>query len=367
MFIEIKKASSDANRFVYFPGMNNTPMKRVKITRCGYGKHSEVWAHPQTNIAMKTSETKDVASEFVKHKAIEDLIVASNGSEWRSKLQHRINVPKALQVIPSGHEDWTKMLGNMPDRFKEPMDAMVTERIEGLAYHERYEIFERFCLHHHPTVTASVCMDFGSLVRPFLGSRSQDIRLPLNVRLDEEMSYAARLKSYDLHCFALYLDYMVELKLPLDSYAMAMADAYAFLYWIAKVDAPCVEFTLSQPRRGGASVMNDVEYPGFGPVDFDKGLLNHHALWMLDFSTCQPLDLTPDTDLYPVAKSFWLALPYAPRPGKSVFDDHSLWLSFRARFVEMSCIMLASNSPEIRDIPNNLMATIEKTVGVWAT
>lgn len=67
-------------------------------------------------------------------------------------------------------------------------------------------------------------------------------------------------------------------------YAISMADALAFLYWIAKVDANDVEFVLAQPRSNDPPDMNS-------PSLIHSDVLGTLAIWILDFDCCNDMTL----------------------------------------------------------------------------
>jgi hypothetical protein len=96
------------------------------------------------------------------------------------------------------------------------------------------------------------------------------IRLYLGRRKDR--TGHSRLRAFKLQNFPLHLNQITELGIPLErihDYAVALADALAYLHWAAKVDANDVELVLAPPRAYGSAS----SYPHFGRREFSSAML----------------------------------------------------------------------------------------------
>lgn len=141
-------------------------------------------------------------------------------------------------------------------------------------------------------------------------------------------------------------------------YAISMADALAFLYWIAKVDANDVEFVLAQPRSNGSPVSKSSNL-------YHSGVLGAHAIWILDFDCCNDMTLD-DSGIEKACRCFWHNDPYYPRPGSSDASDQKLWEDFRDRFLTTSEKILKHEAAEIKQLPRRLIERIIQTRGAFS-
>jgi hypothetical protein len=177
------------------------------------------------------------------------------------------------------------------------------------------------------------------LVRPYLGRRRcRDDDDPAG-NLKREM--ASGLRDYPLHA-----DQIEQLGLPVAQYALALADALAFLHWTARTDAAGVEFVLARPRAARH------QEPCIGTQEFDSGgALGPHAMWMLDFDCCGEMPLTEE-GVREVAKRFWMGDPFFPHPDCKGFEgDEKLWEAFRDRYLCASRGILRGEDESVRMLP----------------
>ena len=200
------------------------------------------------------------------------------------------------------------------------------------------------------------------LVRPFIGRR----RLPPSAR---------PMRNFSLRNFPLHLDQIEELGLPVNDYAMAMADTLAFLHWGAVVDGKDVEFVLARPRSPLLQSSSSARPAQIGSEPFSsEGVCGEHAMWLLDFDLCNKMAMpgamvmsdggeTAQTEtafLEAAAAGFWGNDPWYPRPllgrhtngngngdGNNSNDNHDagsehhladgqLWKKFKGRYLETS-------------------------------
>jgi len=182
------------------------------------------------------------------------------------------------------------------------------------------------------------------LIRPHLGRR----------RIGRQLSRTRprRLRIFSLRNFPLHMDQIEELGLPAKDYAIAMADALAFLHWIAKVDANDVEFVLARCRSSPASRL-----PGIGSCEFASEAFGRHAMWLLDFDCCK-MPTMNEAGICHAARCFWRNDPFYPRPGSRVLQDEQLWQAFKHRFLYTSNSILQEEEYSVRRLPGLLMERI---------
>jgi hypothetical protein len=152
-----------------------------------------------------------------------------------------------------------------------------------------------------------------------------------------------------------------------------MADALAFLYWTAKVDANDIEFVLARPRQSRDLSMGNADSsvaagPGIGVRPFFCKTFGKHEMWILDFDCCREMAMDEE-GVKRAAQCFWRNDPFYPRPcSASGLDDgdRRRWELFSARLLETSRGILQSESEEIRGLPESLMAQIVKDEARWS-
>jgi hypothetical protein len=126
--------------------------------------------------------------------------------------------------------------------------------------------------------------------------------------------------------FPLRIDQMEELGLKPIEYALAMADALAFMLFVLNTDAGGVEFVLASPRvppatDADSSLERD---PHIGTRIFSNGVLALHTMWVLDFDSCRPITLD-SSGVERAADCFVENDPFYPRPtvsGWSMVGSH---------------------------------------------
>jgi hypothetical protein len=254
---------------------------------------------------------------------------------------HGVNVPCNIAFLDPSSPLWRELLKRFPADFT-ACNAMISERIMPLPLAVRQLLATSYSSSSDSTAAQRLLDDKNSehcLVRPYLGRRTRTDR-----------DGPRRPKSFfSLRNFPLNADQVEELGLPATDLARTMADALAFLYWVARVDANDVEFVLGR-RRGpldwAAESSDDSEaHAGPAPriggsMDFEHTRFGHYAMWVLDFDLCRPLDMTEE-GMEQAAQAFCRNDPYFPRPGREESADRMLWEAFEARFLETSGMFIA--------------------------
>lgn len=143
-----------------------------------------------------------------------------------------------------------------------------------------------------------------------------------------------------------------------------MADALAFMYWRARIDANDVEFVLAPPRQLDGDSDKPAIGLGLGRRHFfssSTGLFGEqqHAMWVLDFDCCGEMTLDED-GVERAAKAFVRNDPYFPGPYRAHFCVVVLWIVFEARFLERSARMLEGVvSEEVRRLPGMFVERVK--------
>ncbi|KAK4169048.1 zinc finger protein-domain-containing protein [Cladorrhinum sp. PSN259] len=320
-----------------------TPLQRI-----GYGSCGSVWAdtsrypdidHCESALVLKRADglpDRSIENEANTHKHIMSCIEASgdlHGSNAFSSSFY-VNIPTHTAFLNPGTPTWGDILPRLP-AGSNPCQALrfwngPADKMDSIIDDKRNE----HCL-----------------IRPYLGRR----RTGANSTGGHRRSM---LRSISLRNYPLHIDQMEALGLPTHEYASAMADALAFLLWVAEIDACDVEYVLARPRSGNASL---------GTHCFTGSSLGPHALWVLDFDCCKPLPMTLE-GVHCVVERFWRNDPFYPNPDTKCEEDELLWAIFRGRFLDTSGKIMASKEDhrDILDLPEQFIKRIIKTTGMYS-
>ncbi|KAI1379847.1 zinc finger protein-domain-containing protein [Hypoxylon crocopeplum] len=178
------------------------------------------------------------------------------------------------------------------------------------------------------------------LIRPYLGRRKWG-------------QHESRLRVFSLRNYPLHINQIGELGLDPFAYSKVMAQALAFMHWLAKVDANDVEFVLA---------------PAEDAPQFRSQALGNHNMWILDFDCCRRISMDR-SGTEQAAKAFLKNDPFYPHPSRGEEEeDRMLWQHFKAAFLEASLIIIRQATPEVpEDLPQLLIDTIESTARPHAT
>ncbi|EHK47886.1 hypothetical protein TRIATDRAFT_192157 [Trichoderma atroviride IMI 206040] len=257
------------------------------------------------------------------------------------------NIPESEAFIDENAPEWADILPRLPADYA-PCKAIISEKIMPVSLPFRRMIINNFI----PGVDTDKILDTQTnkhcLIRPYLGRR----------RFQAESERPRRLRAYSLRNFPLHIDQMESIGLTPHSYAISMADALAFLYWIAKVDANDVEFVLAQPRSNDPPDMNSLHI-------IDSDVLGPLAIWILDFDCCNDMTLD-ESGIENACRCFWRNDPFYPRPGSSNASDQKLWEDFRDRFLATSERILKDEVATIKQLPGRLIERIIQTRGTFS-
>ncbi|KAJ4403416.1 hypothetical protein N0V85_005099 [Neurospora sp. IMI 360204] len=340
---------------------------------------------PSRTIIKRGDGTKfrSVTNENDIHKQIARLAIATKASKSQSNLitGHQVNIPQPIDFITSDSSEWAKILPLLPQDYKACI-ALRNERIPPMQKPIRQLLTQTFVRAHNKLAAALLDAEKNEqncLVRPFLGRRRY-LPAPQSQQATSTGSERPKQDRFQLRNFPLHLDQIEELGLPVEEYAMAMADTMAFLHWEAEVDAGDVEFVLARPRHQPASSSPP---PSIGSKPFtQEGVFGPHAMWLLDFDCCKKMTIPTEDDneeaevayLEDVAKAFWRNDPWYPRPpdknragSEHYVADGQLWEKFTRRYMETSEEIMEGKGKDewVRELPGKAMDMIVKTRGRW--
>ncbi|KAJ3953741.1 hypothetical protein N0V92_009777 [Colletotrichum tropicale] len=243
--------------------------------------------------------------------------------------------------------------GPLPHTDSAACNALISEKIHSLPFRVRKLLLEQLTACENPQTVAQGHMNTRCLIRAYLGKRKYN-----RVEEDARPAHLKKLRSYILRNLPLCVDQMEYLDLDVEGYALAMADALAFMHWTAKFDANNVEFVLAQRR----SDKTQQTLPCIGEKDFESAALGPHAMWVLEFDCCREMAMDEE-GIKTACKSFWRNDQYHPRPGSNSPSDQRLWAGFREQFLKTSEGLLEGESEGVKKLPVMLMDMIEETKG----
>lgn len=342
-----------------------TTESHAPLQKIGQGFCGTVWADPcpdvdtcSTAVVLKREDGgpgRSLLQEYNVHRHL--LSTLQTNQQVSNMATFRVNIPFCVSFLQRESTEWANILGRLPPQFT-ACNASVSERIMPMPQQVRHRLAQMYW-----DGDASSIMDDNTnhhcLIRPYLGRR-RIAQQPLSTR-----ARPTRLKVFSLRNFPLHIDQIEELGLPAEEYAIAMADALAFLHWAAKVDANDVEFVLARPRPPRQSGAALDSRPSIGSREFTSDVaFGQHAMWILDFDCCRELSMD-ESGIEQAAKSFWRNDPYYPRPGSSSAQDQELWDVFKIRFLHASGLILKEEDEAVRQLPRSLVARIIETHGTW--
>ncbi|EXF86586.1 hypothetical protein CFIO01_06848 [Colletotrichum fioriniae PJ7] len=334
-----------SNIFNFTPAHSILPLETIGKGFCG-----SVWSAPTSNLAIKREDGgpgRSITHEHTMHRHI----IQSLDTYSTSRL--RLNIPHYEGFLKHDATAWDQMLPRFPTGYT-GCNALISEKIPPLSRDVRKLLAQKF----HPDVDADEIADSSTnshcLVRPYLGRRK--------LQSTERSQDRPRMRFFSLRNFPLHVDQMEALGMELHGYAVAMAEALAFLHWTAKVDANDVEFVLAAPRTLESSLSEEPSKSTLGPAGFHSDAFGSHAMWILDFDCCRMM--TMDTNgIKQACRSFWRNDPYYPRPGRHNIQDKELWATFRSQFLKSSDDILEGEENNVRRLPLQLIESIEETKG----
>lgn len=197
-----------------------------------------------------------------------------------------INIPRFGEWIDPTNDAWWRSHDFSAEHTASY--ALVTGRIFPLPEPVRSAMFEQFApsqIKGRNQQDMQLAMDKNKdcLVRVYLGRRQKRTATPDNFKL----------RNFDL-----MVNEMEFLRLPVENYAITMAQTLAVLHWGANNDANDIEFVFgSRPLLKTPATSDDMRAAGPDGVKFMRQNLDFTKrsidLWLLDFNQCKRF---PDGD-----------------------------------------------------------------------
>ncbi|KXH62904.1 hypothetical protein CNYM01_01972 [Colletotrichum nymphaeae SA-01] len=316
----------------------------LPLEAIGKGFCGSVWS--AGSLAIKREDGgpgRSIAHEYTMHRHIIQSLDSTR----------HLNVPHCEGFLKHDATAWDQMLPRFPTGYT-GCNALISEKIPPLSRDVRKLLAQKFHPDVNPDEIADSSTNSHCLARPYLGRRK--------LRNADTNQDRPRLRFFSLRNFPLHVDQMETLNLDLEGYAVAMAEALAFLHWSAKVDANDVECVLANPRECQSSPSAAPRKSSLGPAGFHSDEFGSHAMWILDFDCCRMMTMD-DNGIKQACRSFWRNDPYYPRPGSNDAKDQELWAIFRNHFLMASESILEGDEEDVRRLPLKLMECIEETKG----
>jgi hypothetical protein len=332
-----------------------------QLERVGQGFCGSVWGESEEDdrsrsdrqLVMKREDGgpgRSIINEYCIHKRLLECLQSLDTSRILENFGASgvsFNIPESEAFIDEDALEWAGILPRLPAGYT-PCKAIISEKIMPVSPPFRPTIINSFI----PGVDTDKILDTQAnkhcLIRPYLGRR----------RFQAESERPRHLRAYSLRNFSLHIDQMESIGHTPHNYAMSMADAHAFLYWIAKVDANDIEFVFAQPRSNYPSDMNSSN-------SIHSDVFGTHAIWILDFDCCNNMALD-ESGIEKACRCFWRNDPYYSRPGSLRVFDQILWENFRDRFLTTSERILKDELSAIKKLPRRLIERIIQTRGVFS-
>lgn len=302
--------------------MQESQHKHSSLRQIGKGFCGSAWASDHgrpLQAALKREDGgpfRSVRKEWEAHVDILSSLAASRSLGLPIAIF--INIPQHRAYIDASDHDWWRLQESRFPAQYEHCNTLISERTPPLDREARETIIDKYCPSPLQSAVRSNRKDEDCLVRVYLGRRRKNVERPS--------------RFFTLRNKPLYVDQLVELGLPIESYAREMADALAIIYWHAHKDANDIEFVIAPPRQGEAAIHSD--------------MLGSHRLWVLDFDCVNPITFD-DQGIDRAARAFLRNDPYYPRPDSNDPMDQDLWRLFADRFIHASTLILGEENVSI--------------------
>lgn len=274
-------------------------------------------------------------------------------------------VPRVFSYVPKNNLQWWEE--NMPffvdvhESLPLPAMALVTERILPLPKIARQALINSYCAPLLRPVVSANPTNRDCLARVYLGRRR-----PAN---------APPPPNFTLRNYNLFLDQMLDLSLPVASFAAAIGEALAIIHWRANVDAYDIEFVLGS--EGDVSYTRDIsltldltaekvaamqphtDLEAMMMVNFKRRTVR---MWVLDFNLCNVWEEKagledPDALISHLVMAFFENDPYYPLPLAELDQDKELWETFSVKYLDTGKRILSVPGKDKRlvDLPQKFI------------
>lgn len=324
----------------------------TQLDKIGQGSCATVWAAPCSNcnghghLALKQEGDSSGRSLSHEYRIHQKLLRAY------TLVCLPFEIPRCFGFLDSKDSAWDGILPRLHDTNTR-RDAIVSEKINPVPVYTRRLLVHRFRADIDEEKVMNNLNNEHCLIRPYLTRRKY--RPPAPDSLPRK-----RVLAFSLQNFPLHLGRMEQLGLDPREYAIAMADALAFMHWVARVDGNDVEYVLGRPRSPPSICCQHHQKSSQDAYPHNTRILGAHTMWILDFDMCRDLTLD-ESGVEQACNAFWGNDSWYPLPGRSVEADQKLWDLFEHRFLESSAKSLGTRSGRIGVLPSLLMEKIKQT------
>lgn len=313
----------------------NTPTSNSNTFReIGRGCCGSIWTLEDANWVIKRElmhTNRSVFNDQTMHRRV----IAADTTHTLP-----VRIPQSYEVLETDDAWWDSNLSRFPPG-EEVSRSYRLERVPAVGLPIREMLIDKYCRESLKDATRKSKKNEDCLIRLYTGKRRPAGRPPGIF--------------FNLRNYSLCIDQMEELGLDPVVIAKALAEALAYCYCNAQVDANDVEFVLAPATT---------TVTGVSSIPIFKLLEQEFVIWMLDYDCVRPMSQDAD-GIAQAVHAFWRNDPYFPRPfaygHRSV--DTELWQAFKAHFLDMSKRMLidkeGSVGEKILDLPQEWVMQVE--------
>lgn len=338
----------------------------VSYQRIGFGQCGLVFAKPGRGFVVKVARpyfSDGLWEDFLSHLRLFEALSVHSKVECR--------IPRVYSYVGKDNKAWwdtNRALLPQNSEFPLPSQALITERILPRPKIIRHALIDKFCPKGLREDAKSSSLNNDCLARIYLGRRRGPDAPPA--------------PNFSLRNFNFCLDQMLELGLPVEDYARAMAGCLAIIHWHARMDGYDVEFVLGSDAEVsytthvtqslGLNVEKLEKLPKHSDIEvlqrlnFQRRATN---LWVLDFNLCNrfPMDdtfiLKHEEELVSqLVHAFFENDPYYPLPLMEMNVDKQLWSIFRREYERKAGDILGA-SETLRHLPSSFWMPVWRWSG----
>jgi hypothetical protein len=304
----------------------------IGYRKIGFGQCGLVFSKPGTTTVVKVSRPyfhEGLWNDFLCHLRVYRAFS-------KQIIQPACSLPLAYSFISKTDTTWwdanTPFFMERSSQFPLPSMGLVSQRIPQLPRILRHALIDLYCPENVKEDARLNPINKDCLVRIYLGRRRSSNIPPPN---------------FTLRNYNLCLDQMIDLDLPVENYATAIAEALALIHWAAHVDAYDVEFVLggevssSHTQEATDALSQQIHIlEEIGPESANGILLQQRTnrMWILDFNLCsrwseETLVERPEDIINQLVHAFFENDPYYPLPEMECEVDQKLWSTFSEEYL----------------------------------
>ncbi|KAJ9398445.1 hypothetical protein DTO282F9_4536 [Paecilomyces variotii] len=331
----------------------------------GFGQCGLAFERPGRGFVVKVAKPAYEEALWADFTAHHEVLRAFTQYQQQHNPDMECRVPKVFSYVPKSNQQWWELnspfFTDVHESVPLPAMALITGRILPLPKIARQALIDKYCPPElRPTVSANPT-NRDCLARIYLGRR--------------RLARGPPAPNFTLRNYNLCLDQMLELNLPVKSFASAMGEALALIHWSANVDAYDVEFvlggegdiiytrdissTLNLTRRQLLTMQPHTDIETLMSI---KLMRRATRVWVLDFNLCSRWEESagwenPDALVAHLVTAFFENDPYYPLPLMELDIDTELWAVFSKAYLETAAQTLSAPGKDTRlaDLPQKFV------------